>query len=159
MRKILDQHIRKGRELIKQHGWMVQHVFGDEKEPAFSYTVGLSQNHAHPEVYMVGINPETCQSILNGVGRHVRDGLRFDAPGYSDVIVDGYLAAFRPVSKKSVLKYSNAGRAMLNASFEAMQLFLPDVEGRFPWDEGCDPRYASIQTSLLVLEGEPPPRQ
>jgi Domain of unknown function (DUF4262) len=151
-----DDYIRKARRIIRDHGWMVQAVLPDERQTSFSYSVGLSSKFSHPEVFMVGFDPELARSLINAAGNHIKGGIRFDAPMLADGIIEGFPAAFRPLRQSSVIDHSNAGRTILGKSFPGVQLFLPDAGGRFPWEPGCDPRYAEVQTSLLETEGEPP---
>jgi hypothetical protein len=157
--KGFDGYIKHGRGIIRRYGWMVQAVLPDETQASYSYTVGLSQSHSHPEIFMVGFDPEMSRSLLNVAGTHVSKELRFDTPMLSDVVIEGFPAAFRPLRLSSVIDHSNAGRAILGHSFPGTQLFLPDAHGLFPWEAGCDPPYAAIQTSLLETEGDPPSRQ
>lgn len=138
---------------------MIQAVLPGQDQVSYSYTVGFSKNHGHPEIFMVGFHPDMARSLLNVAGGHVRVGMRFDSPILSDVIVEDYAVAFRPIQFKSVVRHSNAGRQILGKAFDGVQIFLPDATGLFPWDAGCDPAYASVQTSLLTLVGDPPQRQ
>lgn len=153
----LDMIAKKARGLIKRHGWMVQAVLPGEEDDGvgFSYTVGLSSRFGHPEVFLVGFAPDLSQQLLNIVGNHVRDGLRFAEPVFSDVVIQSFPVAFRPATTASAFEHSNAGRYYLGHSFEAVQLFLPDPSGLFPWDEGCSPQYARMQ-NFLELVGDPP---
>jgi hypothetical protein len=149
-------YIKCGQTIVRRYGWMVQAVLADESQPSYSYSVGLSKTFSHPEIFMVGFDPELRRSLINVAGNHIRNGMRFDAPMLVNGIIESFPAAFRPLHFGSAYNWSNAGRAILGRSFEGVQLFLPDAGGRFPWEPGCDPRYAAIQTSLLEPEGDPP---
>lgn len=150
--------LRQGRGMIDRHGWMVQGVGGGgtEYEPSYCYSVGFSKNLGHPEVYMVGFPFELTTSLINVVGNSIKEGMRFDKACYSDVIVEGYPVAFMPLDRRSVIRHSAIGRNMLNQMFDEVQMFLPDTAGLFPWDNGCDRRYAEIQRNLLLTIGDPP---
>ena len=108
---------------------------------------------------MVGFDPELARQLLNIVGRRLKGGTRLDTPVYLNEVVDAFPVAFRPLAHASVAEHSNAGREILGAGFDGVQLFLPDARGLFPWDVGCDLTYARIQTSLLKTVGDPPARQ
>ncbi|MXQ10445.1 DUF4262 domain-containing protein [Microvirga makkahensis] len=155
----IDDYVRKARAIVRQYGWMVQGVLPNEGQPSYSYSVGLSKHSRHPEIFLVGFHPDVARSLINVTGGHVKAGLRFDHPMLSDQIIEGCPAAFRPVTRKSCVRHSSAGRAILGRAFDGVQLFLPDAAGVFPWEEGCDSAYATGQTSLLALEGAPPVRQ
>ncbi|MPR07811.1 DUF4262 domain-containing protein [Microvirga tunisiensis] len=54
-----DDYIKKGKQIIQRHGWMVQAILPDKKQPSYSYTVGLSQAPTwHPEIFIVGFHPD-----------------------------------------------------------------------------------------------------
>ena len=44
-----DDYIRRGRKIVRQHGWMVQGVLPDAQQASYSYTVGLSKGSGHPK--------------------------------------------------------------------------------------------------------------
>jgi hypothetical protein len=152
-------YIKRGQTMVRRYGWMVQAVLANDQQPTYSYSVGLSTTFSHPEIFMVGFHPDMCRSLINVAGNHIKGGMRFDAPCLSDVILESFPAAFLPVHFGSAYDHSNAGRAILGHSFDAVQLFLPDAAGLFPWESGCDPQYAAVQTSLLLTVSEPPARQ
>lgn len=154
----LDGYIKRGRKIVRQHGWMVQAVLPDAQQASYSYTVGLSKGYNHPEFFLVGFEPELARQLMNIAGRCVKGGARLDTPMYLDEVVDVFPVALRPLAHASVVEQSNAGRAILRHEFDGMQLFLPDAGGLFPWDAGCDVTYARIQTSLLKTVGDPPAR-
>ncbi|WP_196223232.1 DUF4262 domain-containing protein [Roseibium sp. RKSG952] len=149
----------KTREHIRKYGWSVIGVFPDQDggEPGFSYSVGFTHTLKHPEIFVVGLNQQTAQVLLNDLGNRIRKGERFDEPVMVDKLLREYSAAIRPITDETAREYSNVGRAALRGvKFEACQLFYPDQVGRFPWDHDCDPRIAEAQTALFEYVGEPP---
>jgi hypothetical protein len=160
MAQPFGSYIKRSRAIIRTHGWMVQSVIADEHQPTYTYTVGLSQGPLfHPEIFLVGFHPDLACPLLNAAGNHVRAGIRFDRGMLSDQIIEGFPAAFRPIRSQTTIRSSNAGRASLGRAFDGVQLILPNADGLFPWEEGCDPKYAAVQTALLALAGDPPARQ
>lgn len=152
-------YIKRARTLVRRYGWMVQGVLPDESQPTYSYSVGLSKTFGHPEVFMVGFHPNVARSIINVAGNKVKADAWLDAPAYVDEIIESYPVAILPLDAASVFEHSTAGRAILGRSFDGVLLLLPDAAGRFPWDAGCDPTYATGQTSFLRIVGDPPSRQ
>jgi len=151
----LQDYVEKAKKMLDKHGWMIQVVLGDS-DPGFAYTVGFSKTLERPEVFMVGFAPDLMQALLNDLGQMIREGTEIKSPGFLDGLIRDYPVAFRPVEPLSVEENSNAGQAILGHSFEAYQMFLPDPNGLFPWDPGCDPKYVKVQTKLLRTVGEPP---
>jgi hypothetical protein len=155
-----DEYIKKGRDIIQRHGWVVQAILPDKKQPSYSYTVGLSQSPTwHPEIFMVGFHPDLSRQLLNGTGEQVRNGRRYDRATLADEIIESYPVAFMPIQSRCAVRHSSAGRAILGKPFDGVQLILPDAQGLFPWESGCDVQYAAVQMSLLDLYGNPPTRQ
>ena len=64
--------------LILANGWTVQYVLGaDSRNPAFAYTIGLSQ-YTHPEIIVFTCHPECAMHSLEPLARAVLNGRRFD---------------------------------------------------------------------------------
>jgi hypothetical protein len=101
----------------------------------------------HPEIFVCGLNGEQAVHVLNAAGEAVRKGERFSEGAVSDnVLAGGFKVAFAhlPLDKVG----DDAGECLRrygDDGFEAVQMFWPDGKGPFPWDEGCDPRYALLQ--------------
>src|SRR5262245_53047126 len=66
-------------------------VFSEEGEPDFAYTTGLWKNYGHPELIIVGVPRDNAHSILNAMGRDIRDGVRsFQVGGPVPDVVEGF---------------------------------------------------------------------
>ncbi|WP_327210233.1 DUF4262 domain-containing protein [Rhizobium leguminosarum] len=156
----LQRYVLDAREKLETMDWLVQGVGADAATPTFSYSVGLSRKYGHPEIAIVGFDPELCRQIINEAGNLVRDhGADFRTPLLSAGIVQQYDVAFRPVASASSREKCRAGKAILDiADYPLVQLFFPDPQGFFPWQRRCDRRYAKIQTGFFKLEGELPNR-
>lgn len=153
----LDEVVEKIEGVIKEHGFAVQPVMGGPADGGgFCYTIGLTKHLNHPEVYMVGFDPKLCATLLRDVGDLIKDGYDFRNPTLCDRVIKDYNVAFRPVEAESVAEHGGIGLVVLGGEFEAVQMFLPDRDGKFPWDEGCHPEYAYRQTALLKTTGPIP---
>ena len=149
-------YLKKTRDIIAKAGWAVQGVLGSPQDGGgFSYTIGMTRTLKHPEIFMSGFDPELCRQLMNDVGNLIREGFDFRNPSLCDRVIQNYNVAFRPVDPASVTEHGGVGLEILG-QFEAVQMFLPDAEGRFPWVEGCDRRYADLQTSLIRTTGPVP---
>ena len=89
-----------------------------------------------PEIAVVGICADSTSSILTRIAEEVRNGRQFDdVHEFENVLANRYRCRFRKVSKK--LKQNHLGTAICfyqGAEFPALQAFIPDSNGRFPWD-------------------------
>lgn len=154
--KMRDRYLEKTRNIISKHGWAVQGVLGSHRDGGgFSYTIGLTQTLKHPEIFMAGFDPDLSKGLLNDVGNLVKNGYDFANPCLCDRVIREFNVAFRPLEPASVKERGGVGTDVLGP-FEAVQMFLPDPAGRFPWDEGCDPKYVEMQTSLFKTKGPLP---
>ena len=136
---------------VKEHGWYVQSVLpGPQGDPSFSYTIGMTETFGHPELLMIGFPPDLMHQLLNGVGKLDRAGERFGEWDQSDKVVEGFPVYFRAVPLPQARKWARgASERYRPRSFGLLQVFLPDRNGKFPWDEGCDPTYLRLQGKLL----------
>lgn len=108
-------------------------------DATFGYTVGLGRREPrHPELVLVGRWPHP-EGILAAAVALIEDGAAFAAGDETDEVLDGYPVRFAEVaaSRRDELlgyaRWAHGGR-----SFEALQLVLPDREGRWPWEDGYD---------------------
>jgi hypothetical protein len=149
-----DQRDEKLLSGVRTFGWSVLHI-DDGNHPehaeqnaalgphaiydaAFSYTIGLSMTREHPEIVLVGRWTHN-HAILTSAVAQIDNGHRFQVGSVSDEVVQNYEVCFGAVSparRDELLTYAtwlNQGRP-----FDAVQLVLPDREGRWPWDDGYD---------------------
>ncbi len=139
---------------IHEHGWHCVLV-ADESHPehaernaalgphsiydaAFAYTVGLWLTQSHPELVLVG-RWQRAHGILASAVSLLEDGTRFAPGDETDAVLDGYPVRFCAVSeprRDELLTY--ASWANNRRPFEALQLVLPDRQGRWPWEVGYD---------------------
>jgi hypothetical protein len=156
----MQRYVLEAREKLETMDWLVQGVGAGIGSPTFAYSVGLSSKFGHPEIAIVGFDPELSRKIINEAGELVRDhGVDFRSPMLSAGIVQKYDVAFRPVMAASSREKCGAGKAILNRSdYPLVQLFFPDPDGFFPWQRKCDKRFAKIQTGFFKHDGELPNR-
>lgn len=114
----------------------------DAPELKWAYTIGPA-DHGGAELIAVIPSAHGAASRLHEAQEYIargelrfEDGLRWDAAGYEccwrRVHESQYLALNMFFLTK--LRHERTGR---REAVEAYQLFLPDNEGRYPWDAGC----------------------
>ena len=129
-------------DIIEKHGSMILHVqYPDEPRPGFSYTIGLYNTRQTPELITCGLSTRAALAALNHAADLLADGVVLTTGRHHNVIgnVD---VEFRPVDRMwiEVLMLS-AVWFNGNADFSALQLVFPDLENRFPEDNGFDPHF------------------
>ncbi|MBX6373428.1 MAG: DUF4262 domain-containing protein [Acetobacteraceae bacterium] len=147
-------------EAIAERGWAVVAVAAEGEHPPFAYTVGLETGFDHPEIMLVGnFAPRIVQGVLGAAGERVKAGARFEPGARTSEVVPHLEVAFDAVRPDAASEHLQVADLVQGGRLErlarAVQLFLPDAAGRFPWDRGCDARMARSQTGL----GLGPPRR
>jgi hypothetical protein len=107
-------------------------------EAGLAYTAGLWRTWGHPEIALVGAWPQ-ARELLGAVVAAVRAGAAFAPGDTSDEVLARHPVAFAAVSERSrdtLLTYATWLHG--GAAFGAVQLLVPDAEGRAP----DDARYA-----------------
>jgi hypothetical protein len=137
--------------ITKEPGWFVQAVMPDaDGTPAFAYTIGLHENFGAAEVLMVGFDPALMHDLLNGVARLVKDGTKLEDWGRSARVVRDYDVVFRELPLPVAREWARgASERYRPGDFRLLQMFLPDANGKFPWDDGVAEAYRRLQGVLL----------
>ncbi|WP_315922010.1 DUF4262 domain-containing protein [Mesorhizobium sp. SP-1A] len=152
--------IEQSRERMREFGWLCQGVFDPESSDIFTYTVGISEKFGHPELFVVGVgSPDLMTSLLNAVGRQIAEGRTFLQPGYFELPpFNGTFAVGPVLDAKTVAPHAGIGTEILNRPFEAVQVYIPDPNGKFPWEDGVDKVFLNAQLQLFECPTEIPTR-
>lgn len=151
----MDDIVARHKATIAKFGYTVQAVLGSETNPPYVYTVGLSQSHKHPEIFLVGMDPRDALGLIADAVALIRAGKRLDHPVYAAGIIPGYEVPFRPISDESVMDHAAMGLELIGP-FEGVQMFYPDPDGFAPWEDDCRERYRG--QIFFEIEGEIPNR-
>lgn len=108
---------------------------------------------AHPEVIMFGLDIELMANVINGIGREISTGRRFDEPGLYEGLIENFACKFLPISTMQhplFLGYAMWHRRYVGhpGDLRAVQCFWPDKSGRFPDEEGCNEHVVQRQPLL-----------
>ena len=127
----------KVRSDIEQYGWHCLNVrsqVGDDR-PGFSYTIGLTETYSHPEIMVFGLG-DKAHGILAECAALVKKGASFIPNVLNDDVLDGnYQVIFKPVRKECFPEYlGTACRFYAGRPFEALVMFWPNKELKFPWE-------------------------
>jgi Domain of unknown function (DUF4262) len=136
---------------IEKDGWTLMYITGNPASADFGFTIGLFASYQHPEIVAVGLNPDSTRWLLNRIAEQVRAGRHFDdVHEFQDVLQNQYGCRFRRLSPK--LRHDYLGTAIWfyqGDDFPALQAFIPDVNGKYPWEEGV-----SDDASAQILAGD-----
>lgn len=135
----MSSALDRTRSLIAEHGWAVIRVPEDIIGPGFAYSIGLVENYGHPEIAVSGLPGPLMHRLVNHAAALVAEGMAFQHGRQSDALLEGCACEIRALAPESYDEY--LGRAVWHYDdrpFEAVQIFWPDREGRYPWDPGYD---------------------
>lgn len=136
---------------VTDHGWHAMGVGAEGEAPAdWAYSIGLWHTLRSPEVCLFGLRIETMMTIVNIAGQEVRDGRPLELGQVRGDILDDYPVAVRDVHPSWQRDFFGAGTDFYQGPFPAVQLFWPDRDGRFPWDDKVQ-EYCRASQPLLWL--------
>lgn len=131
-------------QMIRDHGFMYQAVFGGDDGPGFVYTIGLAQRGL-PEFIFVGSCSQNAANYLRGpvegamAGIDIRPGLLAPESELNPYSVPAWvLAADDKLDTHAFGVRSQLRTAGSDAVPRLLQIVMPDMTGRFPWEEGYD---------------------
>ena len=104
----LDEHERKVVADIERVGWSLICIPGDDEGPGFVYSVGMMHTLGHPEIIMFGLDINLMGSVINGMGKEVRGGRRFDEPGLYEGLLERYACKCIAVDERQHEEYLGA---------------------------------------------------
>lgn len=143
-------------EMIREHGFMYQAVGGGDG-PGFVYTIGLAQRGL-PEFIFVGDCRGPCANYLIGVvegamaGTEIPVGMLAPESDLNPYSVPAWvLNADDKLDTHAFGVRRQLERVGSTETARLLQVVMPDMTGRFPWDHGYD--WLDQQISHLVVTG------
>lgn len=133
---------------IAQFGWHVIHVTACSVTPDYSYTIGLTETHAHPELIILGFGAELSHQVLHSAVSEIAKGKQYQHNEFYSEILESYDVKFARVKTDFFPDYVGQALHYYNQAFELLQLVWPDREGLYPGDSAADPGVSSVQPIL-----------
>ena len=121
---------------IEEFGCQVLHITADAVCPRFSYTIGVYDTSAKPELITIGLPSDTAQHALNEAVERMKEGADLTAGRHRD-IVGSVEVEFRAVDPKWLHHLMlRVDGYYEGADVPVLQMIYPDLENRFQGDEG-----------------------
>jgi hypothetical protein len=123
---------------IEEFGCSVVSVKRTNYGLGWSYTIGIFDTCAKPELITVGLPPETAHFALNEAAKLMRAGADLTKGRHRDLVgeVD---CEFRPVDPKWITQLMGWATWYYNGTdFPVLQAVYPDLQNRFPEDSEFD---------------------
>ncbi len=146
----LEQYAKKLEEIIRKHGYVVQHVLPDYEKmaPPCSYTIGLA-DEGLPELFVFGLPGESAQVIVNTLAKRLRKEGKLPTDQPLDEVFEGAKCVLHEVTQEQLGSHLPGARARQHPKpIRAIQIVWPDPAGLFPWETGFDMMYAMAQPLL-----------
>lgn len=127
---------------VERFGVALQGVFSPaddpDPEPSFIYTIGLAAQGL-PELIEFALPQQVGHSIMNDIAFRMLNGeVELRAGDTVHNMVANYPVKVLPVRDSGErLTVSNRLFGNPDGALPALQLVFPDMEGRFPWEKGC----------------------
>lgn len=136
-------------EHIEQRGLSVTIVEATSYLPSFAYSIGLWQEHHHPEIICFGLPTNSLHDLVNYAGQLVREGCRFETKRPCDEILETGSVIFVEVDERNFKDYFGYAMEFYEyQKFPALQMVWPDRAGKFPWDQGVSEEFINLQPLL-----------
>jgi len=134
---------------IERYGCHIIHVLESEDYPRFSYSVGIQRSSHAPELVVLGLRQELCQSIINEYNARVRSGELFESGDIADGFLEGFPCQFRAVGPSHYRQHFGWNLWLNDGKhFDVLQLIYPDTRGIWPWQVPEDDPFRLIQPLL-----------
>ena len=125
---------------IREHGWSVSSISEGDREIGvpFSYSIGLHEKFAAPEIIITGLSGNVAANLINLLGEKVRSGapLPLDIP-LDDLLEGGRCCMLKATAPGAKKKLGMAYAYYRHWDFQVIQCVWPDPDGLFPWKSGC----------------------
>lgn len=129
----INHYLDHCREIIAQHGYMLQRVISDGTTVGFTYSVGLSARHG-AELIAFGLPPDVATDLLMTLIERLDDG---PIPDGEDIL--GIANSPLRLYSQSVPDNPNPLAVARALGYDARRVRIlrwPDAEGRFPGAPG-----------------------
>ncbi len=135
---------------VEKYGCHVVSVFGGEnlqKEPPFTYSIGLFKNFQLPEIIIIGLKTELAHVLINNICYDYKKGKSLKLGAFNSDILDHFDCMVVEVDKKFYPDYFGWARWFYkNDDFPVAQIIYPTVKGVFPWEKDFP---ANVQYPIL----------
>jgi hypothetical protein len=149
--------IARARKDVELYGWHVVMIQGDG-EPGFLFTIGLWQSYRHPEIVLFAPSedPSGMAGRIQAVAERVSEEEVFEADSTHESLFGRFAGAFRTVDCVWYPWFLGTAMAFYGGiDFPVLQLFWPDGEGTFPWDQGFSAELFPFQPHLFESTAAP----
>jgi hypothetical protein len=112
----------------------------------------LYETYHQPEIITVGLKDDMAQYLLNEIADCLRGGLQIQEGLRQKELLANVECEFRRVEERSELRRVLGYASWFYSAdpFPVFQCIYPDLENRFPWEEGFDQSWRGRQALLFA---------
>jgi hypothetical protein len=135
---------------IREYGCHVISVFDpEEKQPTFSYSVGIQEMTGSPEAIIIGLSPSLGHSAINEYSAQIRAGKKFERGVLYPGFLEGFSIYIEPVKPSRLVEYTlGCNRFYKGRPYSTVQLVYPTTSGVWPWQASASEWFISNQPML-----------
>ena len=138
---------------IDEHGCHVTSVFDpEEKDPNFTYTVGINRCEGKEELLILGLRHELAFWIANEYNRRVKAGENFVEGEFYEGFLEGFKVCFSRVAERYKKEFMLSCNWLYSGTqYPALQLIFPTVNGFWPWESEANSSFKKLQPSFQEI--------
>jgi hypothetical protein len=134
---------------VGSRGWSAVHVMAEDHSVGFSYTIGLHQTYAFPEIVVFSLPPLVAHGIFDSVVGRLKSKRPPDLLNVDDELLESCPCCFVKASPFEIPLYARVCQAFYaGRDFSLYQLVWPSPDGLFPWHEAASPEFKAVQPVL-----------
>lgn len=133
-----ENYFKKVYENIENYGFHMTYILEEKGVTPFGYSTGIYKNFQIPEIFISGL-PQglTMELITNYVEQFQFKNVPLQQK--MDNLIDRFPVYCIEVENEALKEYAlTSFKYYQDADFKYLQLIFPDVEGRFPNEEGYE---------------------
>ena len=161
-----DHHLQNVERNIRDHGYFITCVVGDQHNPGYCYTTGFL-HIGHPELVSFALDPSAVQFVFDRLYAEAKAGQRReigrDAPGD----IEGAPICLLPVPPRHFTGsdclllgfafYYGHHQELVKGEHLFVQVVWPDRERRLPWEDDVD--WTVWRDQPVLADGDEPVRK
>ena len=135
---------------IAEFGCHVVSVFSpDEKDPSYSYSIGIQATSGAPEAIVFGVEPDLGHFMINEYNRQIQEGAKFQRGVRYAGFLEGFNIYVEPAEPGAVSEYTlGCTRYYKGTTYFVVQLIYPSTSGVWPWHKAAPKWFKSSQPLL-----------
>lgn len=132
----LDEQELKAVKDVETWGCHIVQVNGGPRKPDWTFSLGVYDTCGKPEVIVVGLKPDTAARAVNYAVDALRSGTDLTVGRHREIVgeVEVIFRKVDPMWVQHLMGWASWYQGDWN--FPVLQLIYPDLENRFPWEEG-----------------------